>query len=163
MKAWNQDISNLASFDFPDNVIMSTTSADLFLDSVGDIRRMRPEDQPVYEAFLKTINWPLPLENNLAYEEMSAACAEANDYYSTLNTVANNRRPFKSDKGHLGLAPESAEIGDIVCIFHGAVVPFVLRPEADGRYRLLGEAYVHGIMDGEFMSTAHSTENFILR
>jgi heterokaryon incompatibility protein (HET) len=163
MKLWSQNISTLASsFDLPDDIIMSTTSADLFRDNVTGIRRLRPEDQPAYEAFLKTINCPLPLEDNLAHEEVSVAIEEAEGYYAALNTVADTRRPFKSDKGFIGLAPESAEIGDIICIFHGGVVPFVLRPEADGRYRLLGEAYVHGIMDGEFMSTAHSTENFVL-
>ena len=59
-------------------------------------------------------------------------------------------------------APETAVVGDVVCIFHGAEVPFVLRPEANDRYRLLGEAYVHGIMDGEFMDTAPAIESFIL-
>lgn len=40
--------------------------------------------------------------------------------------------------------------GDICCILFGAPVPFVLRPAGNG-YRLVGEAYVHGIMKGEEM------------
>lgn len=31
----------------------------------------------------------------------------------------------------------------------GALVPYILHRDPDGYYRLLGDAYVHGIMDGE--------------
>ncbi|EOD43764.1 putative ankyrin and het domain-containing protein [Neofusicoccum parvum UCRNP2] len=34
-------------------------------------------------------------------------------------------------------------------LFDGADVPFVLREAGDGCWRVVGEAYVHGIMDGE--------------
>jgi len=33
--------------------------------------------------------------------------------------------------------------------FFGASVPFVLRERDDGGFMFLGEAYVHGLMDGE--------------
>ena len=45
--------------------------------------------------------------------------------------------------------------GDLVAVFNGARVPHVLRPadEVDGRsmksFRIISDAYVHGIMDGE--------------
>jgi hypothetical protein len=39
--------------------------------------------------------------------------------------------------------------GDIVCGFTGADATFDIRPERDGLYSLVGECYVHGIMDGE--------------
>lgn len=47
-----------------------------------------------------------------------------------------------------GLCPPRTKEGDIICILHGCSVPVVLRPTADGM-ELVGEAYVHGIMDGE--------------
>lgn len=59
------------------------------------------------------------------------------------------RRPFISGKGFVGLAPESVEVGDIVCVFLGGKLPYILRERADGKFRLIGEAYVHGIMYGE--------------
>lgn len=49
----------------------------------------------------------------------------------------------------VGLAPSGAEVGDVVCVIRGAQAPFVLRPDGRGRYRVVGEAYVDGIMFGE--------------
>ena len=44
-------------------------------------------------------------------------------------------------------------IGDMVCIFQGGPVPFLLRRTERGEYILVSDTYVHGIMDGEFMKT----------
>ncbi|KAF2647075.1 hypothetical protein K491DRAFT_699856 [Lophiostoma macrostomum CBS 122681] len=51
----------------------------------------------------------------------------------------------------MGKGPASIESGDEVWILHGAKVPYVLRPLGYVRYELMGEAYVHGIMQGEAM------------
>ena len=166
MKAWNQSIRGLASsLNLPDSkqdeIVMRTTSADLFDNEVEDLRRLGPDDKPAYEAFLRLVNLPLPSDPNFSYEDVSAADAEASGYYTGLLAAAETRRPFKTDTGHLGIAPEAAEVGDIICIFHGALVPIALRPEANGRYRLLGEAYVDGIMDGQFMDTVRAAEKFV--
>jgi hypothetical protein len=58
------------------------------------------------------------------------------------------RKPFRTQQGYIGLGPHIARHGDIVCVLLGAHVPFILRPVGD-QYQLLGECYVHGIMDGE--------------
>ncbi|KAH8699399.1 hypothetical protein GQ44DRAFT_718196 [Phaeosphaeriaceae sp. PMI808] len=62
----------------------------------------------------------------------------------------HGRTFFATPQGYIGLAPIECCIGDIVCIFFGAVTPYILRPTGDGRYNFVGECYVHGIMDGEF-------------
>ncbi len=50
----------------------------------------------------------------------------------------------------LGLAPMLAHEGDCVCILQGARVPFVLRrTKEQGRFLLVGEAYIDGFMRGE--------------
>ncbi|KAG8526645.1 uncharacterized protein KY384_008074 [Bacidia gigantensis] len=66
-----------------------------------------------------------------------------------------------TERGYLGLVPHCAQIGDRIAMIFGAPVPFVLR-EA-GKYlidndklsrqlvQLVGDAYVHGIMEGEAM------------
>jgi len=41
------------------------------------------------------------------------------------------------------------QVGDEIGIFLGAKVPVVLRKVEDNRYLLVGEDYVHGIMNGE--------------
>ncbi|KAG7290311.1 hypothetical protein NEMBOFW57_000310 [Staphylotrichum longicolle] len=55
---------------------------------------------------------------------------------------------FKSPKGFMGLADRRARHTDCIAVALGASVPYILRKEG-GHYRLIGEAYVHGIMEGE--------------
>jgi hypothetical protein len=50
-----------------------------------------------------------------------------------------------------GLGPEKMEEGDEVWLIKETFVPFILRPQLDDRYTLVGEAYVHGIMHGEWL------------
>ena len=52
------------------------------------------------------------------------------------------------DDGRAGWLPATAEVGDRVAIFLGATVPILLRPRDNG-YIVLGEAYVHEMMDGQ--------------
>ena len=55
-----------------------------------------------------------------------------------------------TEKGFLGLAPEAVQKGDVVVIVYGCNFPVVLRRHGD-MYRVIGESYVDGIMDGELM------------
>jgi hypothetical protein len=61
--------------------------------------------------------------------------------------------------------PRNLKAGDLICVFKGAEVPFALRERDDGvgrlertfwrkekrKCELIGECYVHGIMDGEYL------------
>ncbi|KAF2143986.1 uncharacterized protein K452DRAFT_306631 [Aplosporella prunicola CBS 121167] len=60
-----------------------------------------------------------------------------------------DRTFFTMSNGSFGLGPKEAREGDSVCIILGAQVPFVLRKSEQGTYRIVGECYVYGIMDGE--------------
>jgi hypothetical protein len=64
------------------------------------------------------------------------------------------KRLFKTDTGLLGIAHRSLEVGDKVFVLMGADMPFVLRPLGGNYYSFGGEAYVHGIMDGEMLVSA---------
>jgi hypothetical protein len=59
------------------------------------------------------------------------------------------RRLFKTRGGYLGTGARSLREGDEVWILHSSGVPFVLRPQLNGHYRLIGEAFVYGVMHGE--------------
>jgi hypothetical protein len=61
-----------------------------------------------------------------------------------------NRRVIRTTSGWLGVAPISTRVGDRVCILLGGATPFMIRSEGK-RYRLIGECYVHGIMNGELI------------
>ncbi len=59
------------------------------------------------------------------------------------------------DAGYFGLVPRLSELGDVVVLFHGSKTPHVVRLcqsdtlEPSLACRLVGECYVHGIMDGK--------------
>lgn len=68
--------------------------------------------------------------------------------------VTEGRRFFISLGGYMGIGPPGMRSGDSICVFLGGNVPWVVRQEGH-EYELIGECYVHGIMDGEFMQTVH--------
>jgi len=59
--------------------------------------------------------------------------------------------PFTIDSGYLGLGPRQMRAGDVVVIFPNVDVPYILRQVTGGGYKILGQAYVLGIMNGEFL------------
>lgn len=54
-----------------------------------------------------------------------------------------------TSQGYIGSVPLNTKIGDKVAIPAGCKAPFLLREEDRGRYYLVGDCYIHGIMDGE--------------
>jgi hypothetical protein len=62
---------------------------------------------------------------------------------------AHYRRFAITKSGRFGLVPHLAEPNDACCICPGMAVPLILRPREDGRYGLVGDSYVLGVMDGQ--------------
>ncbi|CAG2002012.1 unnamed protein product [Fusarium graminearum] len=61
-----------------------------------------------------------------------------------------NHRPILTDTGYLGLGFDSCKIGDEVWVVAGSPAPVVMRSTDDeNEYFMVGEAYVHGAMQGE--------------
>lgn len=69
---------------------------------------------------------------------------------------------FSTLNGYIGLGPKDSRKGDIAVLILGARVPFILRPTAKGRHRLIGECYIHGIMDGEFVARGPTVVDLLL-
>ena len=76
--------------------------------------------------------------------------------------MPNNALFVTSSKGLLGVGPRHLQKDDKIVIFHGGEMPFALRPTDSGRFRLVGEVYILGIMHGEFMVNNSEVEEFIL-
>ncbi|KAL7791541.1 heterokaryon incompatibility domain-containing protein [Trichoderma ceciliae] len=53
-----------------------------------------------------------------------------------------------TDKGYLAMVPITSGAGDEIVVFQGAKLPFVVRTE-DGKSKLVGPCYIHGMMHGE--------------
>ncbi|KAN0089671.1 HET domain containing protein [Hyaloscypha variabilis] len=64
---------------------------------------------------------------------------------------ALHRRVVRTERGYLGLASHATEVGDDVMIGKGSSVPLIMRRcgEKGDEFRLVGDAYIHGIMNGE--------------
>ncbi|KAF7198236.1 Heterokaryon incompatibility protein 6, OR allele [Pseudocercospora fuligena] len=59
---------------------------------------------------------------------------------------AINRPFFITANGRIGMGPAGTKAGDRICFLFGHSWPFVLR-EVDGHWMLMGDVYVHDLMD----------------
>lgn len=86
-----------------------------------------------------------------ASSHIMEASAKLNQYVQEVSKRAPGKNLFSCDDRYLGLGPKDMREGDLVALIMGAEVPYVLRDQKNGSFRLIGEAYVHDIMYGEFM------------
>ena len=81
---------------------------------------------------------------------------------AALGYVAPYRKFFTTKKGTIGLGPRSMRPGDLVCILSGGRVPFIVRVEGP-YFRLIGESYVYGLMEGEAVKDGIEIQEFVFR
>ena len=74
-----------------------------------------------------------------------------------------SRTFFTTKNGRIGQGPQYLKPGDIVCLFHGGSVPYILRPLADNTFSFVGHCFVQGVMDGEGMDLGLAEEEFRVR
>lgn len=66
--------------------------------------------------------------------------------------VSDDKTLIVTEQDRLGLARTNTVPGDLVATLIGCSIPMILRPVPDAeseKYILIGESYIHGIMDGE--------------
>lgn len=78
------------------------------------------------------------------------------DFVRANGTWCYNRRFFKTAGGRFGWGPDGVGEGDVVAVVDGLDVPLVLRP-VDGGYEMVGDCYAYGIMHGEGLVGAESS------
>ena len=89
-------------------------------------------------------------------------------YLQRVRDVTWNRRLIRTKQGRLGLVPAGAEPSDLVCVLFGCSVPVVLRAATElptGSFRLIGECYIYGVMEGEAMrdfDTYSRSQHFVV-
>jgi hypothetical protein len=87
------------------------------------------------EAFIVT---RVPPEHKDLYDETTDFLLKA----------CSGRDYFSTEGGRVGLGPPGTEKGDVVVVFYGSLVRFVLRARSPVEgWILKGEAYVYGLMD----------------
>ncbi len=74
---------------------------------------------------------------------------EAHKFLNAASHYLKDKLIITTREGYIGLAPPKALPGDHVCVLLGCATPLLLRPVPNHQFRVVGECYVHGLMDGE--------------
>ncbi|KAF1990796.1 hypothetical protein K402DRAFT_438381 [Aulographum hederae CBS 113979] len=78
-------------------------------------------------------------------------------FIKAMEQMTLKRKLCYTEKGYFGMVPSSTKMGDKIFVLHGGDVPFVLRGSGKkGEYQLVGDAYVHRIMNGEALKDGKS-------
>lgn len=86
------------------------------------------------------------------FEGTTNGQTERNAWLKLCAESIGGRRIIMTSEGRIGLVPAETQPWDVVCLL-GLDVPFVLRKIDTDTYIVIGEAYIHGAMDGEIIST----------
>jgi hypothetical protein len=73
-----------------------------------------------------------------------------------------NRRFFISESERYGWAVDGTRPGDRVAVIYGCQYPFLLRDAGDGTYTIIGDCYIHGLMDGEALGDEFKETELII-
>jgi hypothetical protein len=143
------------------------------------------------EQFHRTLLWGSSLYNSSEAEAISLeTCSLVAEYLSKFNDVSawcnpdeswlarvafltreievpfcqvfRSRRFCSTINDRLGSTPHNAEAGDIVCVFYGGNLPYVIRRCGEGQYKFIGDCYLHGFMRGAAMELDSETQEFVL-
>ena len=110
-----------------------------------------PDGEPEKLILNEGFDMPETAEAEQTCAELTREMAE----YSVMTTVAVGRKLFATRERQLiGLGPEGLNDGDQVWWLESAALPFILRPVEGRKFRLVGEAYVCGLMGEELLNSA---------
>ncbi|PQE10655.1 heterokaryon incompatibility protein [Rutstroemia sp. NJR-2017a BBW] len=103
-----------------------------------------------------------PTEYAMLIEHMAASSykQQAASYIAALQDTLYGWRFVVTKNGYVGVVPNIAKVGDVVAILKGGRVPFVLKKseKREKVFRLIGECYIHGLMNGEGLSLPRISE-----
>jgi hypothetical protein len=123
----------------------------------GNIRRANATDKMSYARFRRWLAAQSDMNNTDAPVDPDFA-----NFVKSFSIATQDLHFLTTCKGYIGLG-DSPQSNDEIWILFGGSVPFILRPYPDdsdhaGSYSLVGDCYVHGIMDGEAMARLGETE-----
>ncbi|KAK2684705.1 hypothetical protein QWA68_016409 [Fusarium oxysporum] len=149
---------------------------DVYWTVEGDSRRATPDVATYHDQCLKNLQHFDEMsrrtsagEDGWAEWEEQSKRGQIGQCYRNSMKLMQEKRPFLTQMGYLGMGPAEGQPGDVVVIFCGGRIPFVLRPlDQLGRsqrgehslFSFVGEAYCDGVMDGEV--TTRERETFFL-
>jgi hypothetical protein len=69
--------------------------------------------------------------------------------FCMLTSLSYEQRVVGTGNGFVGYGHYPVQVGDVLVIFFGVDVPMIIRPSSNGRFRIVGTAFVDGVMMGE--------------
>ena len=159
--AYMKEMLELAKIEYPytrgisrNDQVMSFWASmcgtiELYIDQNRDgrpfYRRIPAPTTANCSSFEKWASWELELLDGPAPRND----AEIRSVYLPNRVMRGGRRFAVTEKGHFAWCPNTCEKGDIISVLAGGTVPIVLRDCGNKDYQIIGDTYVHGIMDGE--------------
>ncbi|KAH8743709.1 heterokaryon incompatibility protein-domain-containing protein [Hyaloscypha sp. PMI_1271] len=134
------------------------------------------------DSFWRTVLWDIITDDPVrrpSDEDMQAFLKFLDNGYTSYAGIRNslsdtvlNQLFFVTERGYIGIGPPTTLVGDEAWILFGGNFPFILRERSsdetcDQKFNtghvLIGDAYIHGIMDGEFVMNfrGNSSEVFL--
>ncbi|KAG2345313.1 hypothetical protein BDR05DRAFT_960759, partial [Suillus weaverae] len=122
-----------------------------------------PAVRAAVDDFIAAWDGAIPLQELLDATRAAVAAGDrarlevTHKFVGAFLRTCSARRVFSTNQGDLGIAHQGARVGDEVVVVPGAAVPFVVREVEGGLYILIGEAFVHGAMNGEALEGKDSS------
>jgi hypothetical protein len=144
---------------------------DIYWTWEGDQQRAKPEIAAFHKQFLQELKLFDEMtklaatgedvsDKLLQWEEEHRGAETKHNYRESMRKM-QGKRPFLTKMGYLGMGPVKGKAGDVVVVFCGGRIPFVLRPVEGlselGKFVYVGEAYCDGVMDGEVIGKEKQT------
>jgi len=101
-------------------------------------------NRTVHERFL-------PYAAEVQAVEAASYQKQSTSYVAALQGILSGWKFIVTKRGYVGVVPNLTQAGDIVAVLKGSLVPFILKKSESrsNEFRLVGECYVHGVMNGE--------------
>ena len=96
------------------------------------------------------------------HEGEVSVSSKLKDFLKRVQAVTWNKQLVRLEDESLGLVPDRTQYGDKICILYGCDVPVVLRRRLNESWMFIGEAFVHGVMDGQAMDRIYDETTFQL-
>ncbi|KAG4437372.1 hypothetical protein IFR05_007136 [Cadophora sp. M221] len=115
----------------------------------------REEDTPLEHVYISGIfHWVWDFDD----EEKERLRTLSWPFEVAVQEAHKGRRFCVTKGGYMAATSYDTEHGDVVVMFEGFRTPFILRKLGDD-WKLVGDCYVHGIMDGEMIVYTDDTQS----
>lgn len=132
---------------------LKTAFASTITADSGDMRTSCPDRiEELYNRYasrvreVRAMGTRLPESQHYQTHHMDDAL---NNFYVSVKEMCFKRTFFVTKKGYMGLGPFFTLPCDRIFVVPGVNTPLVMRRTLRGRYRLVGQCYIHGLMSGE--------------